>query len=227
MAAPPRPDFDAVILAGGRARRLGGADKPGLVIGTTTMAAAVTAAAAAAGARRVVLVGPPRPELAALAANLPGGLVVIREEPPGSGPVPALRAGLAGVTAPWVAVLAADLPFLRAADLRDLLAAAAPDQDPGAAPGGAVLGDDEGIPQWLAGCWRTSRLRVALRDYRGSSLRGVLAPLGPVLLRVTSAGQEPPPWLDCDTPEALEAARVAVQRTPARQPGYAPVRPDP
>ena len=59
------------------------------------MAGAVASAVAAAGVRRVVLVGPARPELAGLATTLPGGLAVTREDPPGSGPVPALRAGLA------------------------------------------------------------------------------------------------------------------------------------
>ena len=204
-ARPGLPDFDAVILAGGRARRLGGADKPGLMIGTTTMAAAVAAAAAAAGARSVVLVGPPRPELTGLAGTLPGGLIVTREEPPGGGPVPALRAGLARVTAPWAAVLAADLPFLRAADVRELVMTAARDRHLG-----AVLGDDEGTAQWLAGCWQASRLRSALNEYAGSSLRGVLGSLAPALLQLTTAGQQPPPWLDCDTPEALEAARMAA-----------------
>ncbi|MGH3399963.1 MAG: NTP transferase domain-containing protein, partial [Streptosporangiaceae bacterium] len=60
------PDFDAIILAGGRGTRLGGADKPGLVVGTESMAAAVARAAVAAGARRVVLVGPGRADLAAI-----------------------------------------------------------------------------------------------------------------------------------------------------------------
>lgn len=212
------PEFDVVILAGGHASRLGGADKPGLVIGNMTMAAAVTSAVAAAGARKVVLVGPPRPELAGLAATLPGGLTVTREDPPGSGPVPALRTGLAEVTAPWVAVLAADLPFLRAADVLELVAAAqGPDRDekgPGAEnrPAGAVLIDDQDAAQWLAGCWRTSRLRAALASYPGDRLRGVLAPLDPALLRVARDDAEPPPWLDCDTPAAVDAARIAAQR---------------
>jgi MobA-like NTP transferase protein len=240
---PVPPDFDAVILAGGRASRLGGADKPGLVIGSMTMAAAVTSAVAAAGARKVVLVGPPRPELSELTATLPGRLTVTRENPPGGGPVPALRAGLAEVTAPWVAVLAADLPFLRAADVRELLAAAAqgprsgPAQPPGgpprqaadgrdtgvppadAGPAGAVLADDQDAAQWLAGCWRTSRLRAALAGYPGASLHGVLAPLAPALVRLARDGAEAPPWLDCDTPAAVEAARIAAHQTGAHHPG--------
>ncbi len=51
-------------------------------------------------------------------------LRAVREDPPGSGPVPALRRGLAEVAAPWVFLLAADLPFIRAGHLGSLLAAA-------------------------------------------------------------------------------------------------------
>jgi hypothetical protein len=80
-----------------------------------------------------------------------------------------------------------------------------------------VLTDDGGQEQWLAGAWRTSVLRVALGGYRGQSLRGVLGPLGPVLLgpvllrqgEPSAGGQAagaPPPWLDCDTPEDVERA---------------------
>jgi molybdopterin-guanine dinucleotide biosynthesis protein A len=131
---------DAVVLAGGRASRLGGADKPALVVGERSLLASVIAAAAAAGARVVVVVGPSRPGLVLTA----GRLRVVREEPPGSGPVPALRRGLAEVAAPWVLVLAADLPFIRAGHLSSLLAAAA-----GAGPAaGAVLADDTSRPQW-------------------------------------------------------------------------------
>lgn len=193
------PEFDAIILAGGRAERLGGADKPGLLVGDRSMAAAVAMAAVAAGARRVIMVGPDRPDLAGI--EPPDGLVRAREEPPGAGPVPALRAGLGQARAPWVAVLAADLPFLRASHLRAILDAA------GAARG-ALLADDTGRAQWLTGCWPAAGLRAALGRYAGTSLRGLLGPLDPVLVRWRPPAGEPPPWLDCDTPEALAAARA-------------------
>lgn len=191
---------DAVVLAGGRASRLGGADKPALVVGDRSLLASVTSAADAAGARQVVVVGPPRPGLV-----LAGGrLRVVREDPPGSGPVPALRRGLAEVAAPWVLVLAADLPFIRAGHLSTLLAAAT-----GARPAaGAVLADDDGRPQWLAGCWPTEALRAASRGYRGRSLRGLLAPLSPVMLGPTPGQPGPPPWLDCDTEDDVRRARA-------------------
>jgi len=45
------------------------------------------------------------------------------------------------------------------------------------------------------------------RGYRGTSLRGLLSPLDPVLVRLAPGPGEPPPWLDCDTPEDLDRTR--------------------
>jgi molybdopterin-guanine dinucleotide biosynthesis protein A len=200
--ATSRP-FGIIILAGGRATRLGGADKPGLVVGGQTLLAAVVTAGTEAGARPVVIVGPNRPGITGVRRD--GAIRFVREEPPGSGPVPALRRGLAeqgADTEPWVAVVAADLPFLRAAHLRALLAAAAE-----AGRDGAVLADDAGRAQWLAGCWRTGALRRAAAGYEGSSLHGLLAPLRPVSVSLPPSPGEPPPWLDCDTEQDLRRAR--------------------
>jgi molybdopterin-guanine dinucleotide biosynthesis protein A len=207
--ARPVPEFDAVILAGGRAARMGGADKPSLTVGGTPLLVSVAQAAAAAGATRLVLVGPPRPgvvaaSLATLAAGRPGWLAWVREEPPGGGPVAGLRRGLAEVSAPWLAVLAADLPFLTGTHLTALLTADRP--EPGA---GVVLTDADGRPQWLASCWRTNSLRSALAAYDGDSLHGLLVPLSPSLTRPDTSGGAMPPWLDCDTPDDLAAARRA------------------
>ena len=99
-----------------------------------------------------------------------------------------------------MAVLAADLPFLRAPHLRALLAAAAGHD-------GAVLIDDGGRAQWLVGCWRADALRHAAAAYQGSSLHGLLAPLRPVSVAVPAGPGEPPPWLDCDTDQDLRRAR--------------------
>ncbi|GAA2170963.1 molybdenum cofactor guanylyltransferase [Actinomadura napierensis] len=179
--------FDAVLLAGGRARRLGGADKPAAPVGGRPLIEWV--AAAASGASRTIVVGPPRDVLP--------DAVRVREDPPGAGPVTALGAGLAEVRAPWVALLAADLPFLRPAHITALLDAAG-ERD------GAVLVDDDGREQWLAGCWRAGRLRDALAAYTGASLRGVLGPLDPAVVALPAGDR--PPWYDCDTPDDLARA---------------------
>jgi molybdopterin-guanine dinucleotide biosynthesis protein A len=208
--AGPAPHFDTVVLAGGSAARMGGADKPGMTVGATPLLVSAAQAAADAGTGRLIVVGPPREgavqeALVTLAAGRPGWLACVREEPPGRGPVAGLRRGLAEVGAPWLALLAADLPFLTGAHLTALLTADNP-----AAAAGVVLTDAAGRPQWLASCWRTSSLRAALAAYDGSSLHGLLAPLSRVLARLDRAGGTMmPPWLDCDTPDDLAAARSA------------------
>jgi molybdopterin-guanine dinucleotide biosynthesis protein A len=191
--------FGVIILAGGRGSRLGGRDKPGLVVGQRTLLGSVVAAGTIAGARQIIVVGPQRQGACA-------GARFVQEEPPAAGPVPALRRGLAEVDQPRVAVLAADLPFLRPAHIGALLRAAR-------GHNGAVLADDAGRPQWLAGCWRTAVLRRAAAGYRGDSLRGLLGPLAPVLVRLATAPGEPPPWLDCDTPDDLRRAREIAAGT--------------
>lgn len=187
----PEP-FDAVVLAGGAARRLGGADKPGLDVGGRTLLERVADAVAqeAGASAHLVVVGPRRASPRAR---------YVSEDPPGAGPVPALRAGMGRVTAPWVALLAADLPFLQAGHLRDLRRAAAEH-------GAAVLEDGDGRAQWLTGLWNTGRVRAALDGYTGTSLRGVLAPLEPWRVPLRDA----PPSFDCDTPEDLARARRAL-----------------
>jgi molybdenum cofactor guanylyltransferase len=207
----------AVVLAGGRATRLGGADKPAIMIKGRSLLSTVGSAALGAGARRIVIVGPPRPWLARdLLAEYPRGggeasvevaVEFTSEQPPGAGPVPAVRAGLDLVSEPWLLLLAADLPFVRGRHLTALLTAAR--REP--AGSGAIFVDEHGHPQWLAGCWKTAGLRTALSRYQGSSLGGLLAPLGPVRVTARAAvGIDvpggAPPWLDCDTSDDLAAA---------------------
>ncbi|WP_406066704.1 molybdenum cofactor guanylyltransferase [Micromonospora sp. NBC_00860] len=105
--------YAAVVLAGGAARRMGGVDKPALPVGGRPMRDRVLTAVTDATPR--VLVG--------AADAVPAGVLVVREDPPGGGPVAAAAAGLAlldpdvGV----VALLAADLPLLTRAAIGDLL----------------------------------------------------------------------------------------------------------
>jgi molybdopterin-guanine dinucleotide biosynthesis protein A len=196
------PPFAAIVLAGGRAQRLGGADKPSIVIGGRSLVSAVVTATISAGAARVVIVGPVRREL--LAGPVPG-IEITTEQPPGGGPVAGLRAGLGLVTEPWLLLLAADLPFLTGRVLRTLLAAA------GQAPG-AVTVDAAGHQQWLTSCWRVADLRAALAEYRESSLRGVLGALPHAEVTIAAEPGEPPFWLDCDTPGDLAAADQWARR---------------
>ncbi len=214
MLAHPHA-FDALVLAGGRSSRLGGTDKPALVVGGQTLLGSVVSAMTSAGAGRVVVVGPERPAVPGTGAQDGGQVRYTREGPSGRGPVAALRCGLAEVSAPAVVLAAADLPFLRPAHVARLLAAlAAP---AAAAPAGVVALDAAGRPQWLVSAWPAAGLRDALDSYTGSSLRGLLAPLDPVLLPDDTAAGQPPSWLDCDTAEDLRLARDWAARAGSEQ----------
>jgi molybdopterin-guanine dinucleotide biosynthesis protein A len=135
--------FDAIVLAGGDAKRLDGADKPGIVIGGSTLLDRVIAAAH--GAMRVIVVGPKRETAAEV--------LWTREDPPGGGPVAAIAAGLQLVEESWCLVLAADLPEIAPAVPLLLTAAARVDA--------SVLMRGE-TRNHLAAVWRVPALRSAI-----------------------------------------------------------------
>lgn len=181
--------YDAVVLAGGGARRLGGRDKPRLLVGGRTLLD--RAIEACAGAGRITVVGPRRATARPVAWA--------REEPPGGGPVAALAAGLAAVEAPVVLVLAADLPFVAPAVTERLIAACAGARD------GALLVDADGREQYLLAAYRTAALRdalAALSDVHGAALRRALEPLDLTRLPDTAGAA-----FDCDTWPQVRAAR--------------------
>lgn len=195
MPVPERlPAFDAVVLTGGRARRLDGADKPAVEVGGAPLVLRV--AAAVPDAARVVVVGPTYPGLRAD--------VVTRERPAGGGPAAALAEGVRHVRAGHVVVLAADLPFLDAATVRALRAAVR-GRDL------ALLVDDTGHDQYLVAAWRTAALRDALAaagSAPGTSLRRLVAAVPAVVRCAPPVGTgDPPPWFDCDTPADVTLAR--------------------
>ncbi|HVK26342.1 MAG TPA: NTP transferase domain-containing protein [Actinokineospora sp.] len=160
----------AIVLAGGRATRLGGVDKPALEVGGRSMlAAAVTAVA---GADRIVVVGPERP--------VPTPVVWTVEDEPGSGPVAALAAGLAKVESDVVVLLAADLPLVSTETVARLLAAVGST--------GVVLVDADDRDQWLLSAWPVDVLRAAMpQRVAGAALRRVLSGLDPVRLPAVGA----------------------------------------
>jgi molybdopterin-guanine dinucleotide biosynthesis protein A len=181
-------DFDAVVLAGGSARRLGGVDKAALEVGGRSLLDRVLDAVA--DASRVVVVGPVR--------TTDAPVVWCREEPAGGGPVAALAAGLAHVQADRVVVLAGDLPFLTA-DVVTQLRDAATGRD------GALVVDPDGRDQLLLGMWDAAALRAALpAQPAGARLGETLGRLDPVRIRIDA---EPAPWFDCDTEADLATAR--------------------
>lgn len=180
------PEFDAIILAGGRGSRLGGVSKADLTVGGRRLLDVVLEAVRYA--RTTVVVG----QVAA-----PDGVLVTLEDPPGTGPAAGIVAGLEAVAQPagWTVVLACDLPGVQAAVPR-LLAATARDDD----LDGYCLASPEGSPQWLLGIHRTPRLRLVAQTYgdpRNRSVRGLLAGLRLGLLPdADDDGRDVDTWVD-------------------------------
>ncbi|WP_420718632.1 NTP transferase domain-containing protein [Streptomyces sp. H51] len=197
---PARQDaagYDAVVLAGGAARRLGGADKPGLPVGGRALLDRVLAACATA--HTTVVVADARPTARPV--------LWTREDPPGAGPLAALGAGLRHITAEDVVVLSADLPFLRAATVERLLAALRADH-----ADGVLLTDADGRDQPLVAAYRRKALDRELaaltRAHGGLSglpLRRLTAALD--LTRIT----DPVASFDCDTWEDIATARARIR----------------
>ncbi|MEV7416018.1 NTP transferase domain-containing protein [Streptomyces sp. NPDC089919] len=187
--------YDAIVLAGGAASRLGGADKPGLRVGARTLLDRVLAACA--DARTTVVVGGRRATARPVAWAL--------EEPPGGGPLAALHAGLRQTTAETVLVLSADLPFLDRATVRALL--------DGPGPEGTLLRDADGRDQPLVAAYRAEPLRRELAllaaehgGLTGLPLRALLAELE--LARIAGPAAAA---FDCDTWDDLAAARARIR----------------
>lgn len=173
----------AIILAGGRAARLGGIDKSALIVGGRTLLEHATAAAESV-AEEVIVVGP----------EVQGG------------PVAALASALPQAQGERILLLAADLAF---ADrlVAALFAAASETVELGHADGTIVL-DGGGREQWLAGVYRVESLRSALEalgDPVDASMRRLLGGLD--LARITVPVDDA---ADIDTWEDYE--RVRAQR---------------
>lgn len=196
-AAPSVFPYDAVVLAGGGARRLGGADKPGLRVGGRALLDRVLGACSGAGT--TVVVAAPRPTARPVEWA--------REDPAGAGPLAALDAGLRRTAAEHVVVLSADLPFLEEQTVGRLLAAL---RESGA--DGAVLRDPGGRDQPLVAAYRgaalkreTAKLAAEHDGLTGLPLRSLTARLE--LTRVTDAVAS----FDCDTWDDIAAARARIR----------------
>lgn len=155
------PPTCALILAGGRGTRMGGVDKPGLVVHGRRLLDIALAATAHLGT--TVVVGPHR-------GDLDAGVVQTQESPIGTGPVAALWAGLNAVDLPddaVVVVLAADLPQISRGvvdALVDTLDTAPPDNPVTCAV------DENNRTQFLLSAWLFHELRdriAALREREG------------------------------------------------------------
>ncbi|MEU9607584.1 NTP transferase domain-containing protein [Streptomyces sp. NPDC048057] len=203
-APPSATGHDAVVLAGGGARRLGGADKPALSVGGRPLLDRVLGACR--DAVRTVVVGGRRPT----------GRPVLwaREDPPGGGPLAALDAGMRqlahapGSEPDVVLVLSADLPFLSGATVRRLVAAL--DRS---GREGVLLVDADGRDQPLVAAYRPEPLRreLALLATEYGTLAGLPLRLLTHELDLARTEADPLASFDCDTWADITAARALIR----------------
>ncbi|MFF9122546.1 NTP transferase domain-containing protein [Streptomyces sp. NPDC014889] len=195
---------DAVVLAGGAARRLGGADKPGLRVGGRALLDRVLDACA--DAHTTVVVADPRPTARPVRWT--------REEPAGAGPLAALDAGLRHTTADHVVVLSADLPFLERDTVRRLLTALRAGRTDG-----VLITDSDGRDQPLVAAYRAQALRRALAALartasdgpdEGGALTGLPLRRLTAALDLTRVPDDVASF-DCDTWDDIAIARARIR----------------
>jgi molybdopterin-guanine dinucleotide biosynthesis protein A len=204
--------LDAVILAGGRAERLGGASKPDLVVGGQRLLTTAIDAARSAGCTRIVVVGPPSLEAP--------GCIVVREDPPFGGPVAGLAAGLAALASDAAAdaappkatsdadalVLACDMPDAPEAVARLIAARATAD---GGGADGVCLVDASGREQWLAAVYSRRALARAfdeLGGVDGAAMRRLAASLDLIAVADGGTAYDIDTWGDLARSNEQEAA---------------------
>lgn len=184
-------DLSALILAGGKASRLGGIAKHELVIdpadGRTIFA------------RQVELLAPRVAEILVSSAMDIPGFRTVRDAVSGAGPLAGIASGLSASRTDWLLVVAGDMPHITG-DLLDRMSVEAnpytssPDDDLVGRPLSAVGVRSGGLPEPLL-CVLHRRVlpvverRIAAGRYKAS---GLLTDEG---LRVT--------WIDAADPAAL------------------------
>lgn len=113
-----RRDVSALILAGGKATRLGGVDKRELVIHGRTIFA-----------RQCEVLGTLVAEIIVSSPHDIAGYRTVRDAVAGAGPLAGIAAGLAASTTPWLLVVAGDMPFLSTSLIELMLDATRDDVD--------------------------------------------------------------------------------------------------
>jgi len=163
----PRTTYDAVILAGGAGRRLGGRDKAALTVAGRPLLWRVLQAAQRA--RQVVVVGQ---------VDTPDGVRRVLEDPAGGGPVAGINAGVGALSqpAPWTCVLAVDQPGAgpALASITAALDTVGPDVD------ALCHRDGTGHAQWLLAAYRHPALLTALTEHgtgHGVAMGRLVAPM--------------------------------------------------
>ncbi len=177
MAVPTDISISALILAGGRATRMGGVAKHAIVVqGETILARQAAVLRASVGD---VLVSSP--------ADI-DGFRTVRDAPEheGIGPLAGIAAGLAAATSHWLFIVAGDMPYLSSAlvgAMLELVEAAGGRSEREGAPWEnvhAIGVKKDGLPEPLFSVVRVPRARtivasmIAARDLKASRLLDAL-----------------------------------------------------
>jgi molybdopterin-guanine dinucleotide biosynthesis protein A len=200
--------WDAIVVAGGRATRLGGIDKTALVWHGRSLLDGVLAAVSCA--RQICVVGSPAP--------LPAAVLRTVEEPRWGGPAAAIVAGLTalGVAEPpdapgWIVVLAGDL--VRADEATAVLLAearrvtASVGTDPDRVVDGVIGVDSDGRRQPLLAAYRRESLMDAAR--RAGTAENF--PVTRLIGHLTLSEVRLPDALSDDVDTPADAARLGIR----------------
>jgi molybdopterin-guanine dinucleotide biosynthesis protein A len=168
-------DLSAVILAGGRASRLGGIAKHEIVVGGETIFA-----------RQVRVLAPRVAEIVVSGPEI-AGYRSVQDAVAGAGPLAGIAAALAAVATPWLLVIAGDMPHVTGELIDELLARA---------EGDAACVRERGLPEPLISVIHRRVLpvieaRLAAGRFKASAL-------------FTEAGLAVA-WLDDPDPRALKS----------------------
>ena len=165
MSRPSSSDVSALILAGGKATRFGGAAKHELVVDGQTIFA-----------RQVATLSPRVAEILVSSPNDIAGFRTVRDAVTGIGPLAGIAAGLAACRTEWLLVVAGDMPHITGALIDQLIAIARGSHDPHAADSLDAVGIRiDGLPEPLCCVLHTRTLpfvehRIAAGDYKASRL---------------------------------------------------------
>ena len=194
-----RPAVTAIVLCGGRARRLGGIEKPLVDLGGKPLLAHVIA-------RLEPMVDDFVLSVARQAERYqPFGYPVVADDDPGQGPLAGIVSALAAVQTPWILTTPADTPFLPS----NLVAALAP----ACARRGAAVVTAGGHRQNLS-MLLDQRLAASLAEFYRSGDRAVHRWL--VANGVDEVEFPRDGFFNINTPEDLALARTEANRRSQR-----------
>ncbi|MCT1564297.1 molybdenum cofactor guanylyltransferase [Corynebacterium glucuronolyticum] len=196
--SPSSGEISAMVLAGGRATRMGGIDKACAVADGERL---IDIVLRSLGPAPRIVVSSRQPE------GLPADVQLVAENPPFAGPIAAIARGSEEIATPFVFITTVDAPF--ASRLLPRLARVIGDHS------AAVVRSSDGFLEPLIALWRTVDLRVAIAETGTEGAAKRLYSAAPSFIEVPGDGSE----RDYDTLEELKSFthHSAAPTTPSVQ----------